>query len=127
MDTVPVHYTEDLYEVDDLSLHFKPEDWLVLPGGGREREGDTESGARLHPESRVFPSAFCLLPPRLLLCLQPILQPPSRLLSSPMLLSSLLLKPSLQSSNCQLMFHIQIYWHQALVTKTLVSNPPMVR
>ena len=37
MDTVPVHYTEDLYEVDDLSLHFKPEDWLVLPGGGRER------------------------------------------------------------------------------------------
>ena len=60
MDTVPVHYTEGLYEVDDLSLHFKPEDWLVLPGGGREREGDTESGARLHPESRVFPSAFCL-------------------------------------------------------------------
>ena len=76
MDTVPVHYTEDLYEVDDLSLHFKPEDWLVLPGGGREREGDTESGARLHPESRVFPSAFCLLPPRLLLCLQPNNLPP---------------------------------------------------
>ena len=44
-----------------------------------------------------------------------------------MLLSSLLLKPSLQPSICQLMFHIQIYWHQALVTKTLVSNPPMVR
>ena len=38
MDTVPVHYTEDLYEVDDLSLHFKPEDWPVLPGAWWPRE-----------------------------------------------------------------------------------------
>ena len=66
MDTVPVHYTEDLYEVDDLSLHFKPEDWLVLPGAWclvAERERVTQKvgpGFTRSHESSLQPSACCL-------------------------------------------------------------------